>query len=285
MSIRYRGADIVERTTHHDISGMFAIKINADAHNMFNNKIHYHSFYELEFVISGSGIYEINNIPYPIKEGMLFLTTPADYHTYSLKKDESFEFFGAQFRSEHLDDAVSSYLYSCTEPIAVLFEGEQFRMIYDSLENLTRVYNEKQPMYEIMMRNIIENICIMAAHRTVSHPPSRREDIAIRGAVIFVKNNYRDHITLRDAAEAAGLSEAYFSHIFSEVMGVGFSSYVRGVRLDAAANLLKSTDLSIKEICYQTGFGNRNYFTEAFRSHFGTSPREYRAKYRAAFSV
>lgn len=284
MPQKYREADIIRKTTRPDASEMFAVRDRADADNLFNNNIHYHSFWELEFIISGSGIYEINNISYPIKPGTMFLTTPADYHTYSLKRDESFEFFGVQFRSEHLDNTVSSYLYSCAEPIVVTFEGERFFAMYDSLDRLTRVFFEKQPMYEIMTRNIIENICIEAAREIMSDLPRRGDDMAIRSAVIFIKNNYREHITLREAANAAGLSDAYFSHIFSAVMGIGFSAYVRDVRLDAAANLLKSTDLSIKEICYDTGFGNRNYFTEAFRNHFGMSPREYRMKYLSVIS-
>ena len=284
MMKKHMEAEIVMNTSHHDASGMFAMRNSADANNFYNNNIHYHNFYELEFVISGSGVYEINHIDYPIKEGMLFLTTPADYHTYSLRSEEHFEFFNVQFRSEHIDSALSSYLYSSTEPISLPLQGEQFHEMYDLLVRLVRVYSEKQPMYALMMRNMIENICIDVAYNTTLKQPNRRDDVAVRKAVIFVKNNYRDRITLRDASEAAGLSEAYFSHIFSTTMGTGFSTYVRNIRLDAAANLLKSTDLSIKEICYKAGFGNRAYFTEAFREHFGTSPREYRASYLTTIS-
>lgn len=285
MSVRYREADIVQKTTLADASGMFAVRERADARNIYNNNIHYHSFWELEFIISGDGVYEINNIAYPIKRGMLYLTTPADYHTYSLAPDESFDFFCVQFRSEHIEKAVSSLLYSCTEPIAVSFDGDRFEEMYASLDRLIRVFSEKQPMYELVTRNLIENICIEASYEAVKRQPRKSEDDMIRNAVIFVKNNYRGRITLRDAAERAGLSEAYFSHIFSTVMGMGFSSYVRSIRLDAAANLLKSTELTVKEICYKTGFGNRNYFTEAFRAHFGMSPREYRDAYVASQNV
>ena len=279
MPTKYKEADIVSKTTHPDASDMFITRQVSDEHNMYNNNIHYHSFWEMEFVISGSGRYEINNISFPIKRGMLFLTTPADYHTYSLGSGESFELYNVQFRSEHLEDAVSSYLYSCTEPTALLFDGDEFEEMYCIFDKLTRIFSDKRPMYEIVTRNMIENLCVRLIHCIDTNQPNTSSYSIIRNTVIFVKNNYRERITLSDAASYAGLSEAYFSHIFSSVMGVGFSTYVRNVRLDAAANLLKSTEMTVKEICYATGFGNRNYFTEVFGDRFGMSPTEYREKY------
>ena len=281
MPKKYREADLVRETTNHDTSDMFVTCEAADEHNRFNNNIHYHSFWEMEFIISGCGTYEINNISYPIRRGMLFLTTPADYHTYSLGSGESFEMYNVQFRSDHLDENVSSYLYSCTEPIALFFDGAQFDALYDALDKLTAVFSGKKPLYEIVTRNMIENICVQLVQCINTRQPDMSRYSVIRNTVIFIKNNYREHITLSDAASYAGLSEAYFSHIFSSVMGMGFANYVRNIRLDAAANLLKSTELTVKEICYSTGFGNRNYFTEVFGERFGMSPIEYRGRYLA----
>lgn len=281
MPAKYREADIVSRTTRSDVSDMYVTHEVSDEYNPYNNSIHYHSFWEMEFIITGSGRYEINNISFPIRRGMLFLTTPADYHTYSLGSGESFEMYNVQFRSDHLDENVSSYLYSCTEPIALFLEGAQFNELFDTLDKLTDVFSEKKPMYEIVTRNMIENICVQLVNCINTRQPDMSRYSVIRNTVIFVKNNYRERITLRDAAAYAGLSEAYFSHIFSSVMGMGFANYVRNIRLDAAANLLKSTELTAKEICYSTGFGNRNYFTEVFGERFGMSPIEYREKYLA----
>ncbi len=285
MSIRYSEAEFVEQPTYYDISGMAATKTNADYWFWYNNRIHYHRFWELEFIISGSGSYEINNVSYPIKRGMLFITTPADYHTYSLSENESFQMFCVQFRSERLSELLISHLYSCTEPIAVDFDDAMFDEINSELERLTDEFSGKRPMYELEMRNIIESICIRVVRRIEMQKHGSAGDSAIRSAIIYAKNHYHEHITLSDAAGLSGLSEAYFSHVFSTVMGMGFSVYLRQIRLDAAANLLKSTNLSVKEICYMTGFGNRNYFTEAFREHFGSNPRDYRADYLASVSM
>ena len=281
MPKKYREVDLVETPTHSDMSRMFVTRESAEYDNQFNNNIHYHNFWEMEFIIRGCGKYEINNISYPVRRGMLYLTTPADYHTYSLGTGESFEMYSVQFRSEHLDETVSSYLYSCTEPVAILFEGAELELMCEAFDRLTRVFEDKKSMYELVTQNMIENICIRLIQCIDTKKPNISGNSVIKNAVIFVKNNYREHVTLRDAAAYAGLSEAYFSHVFSAVMGVSFSAYVRDVRLDAAANLLKSTEMTVKEICYATGFGNRNYFTEAFGERFGKSPKDYRTEHLA----
>ena len=282
MPGKIREADLVQMMTHPDTSRMFVTREGADEHNLFNNKIHYHNFWELEFIISGCGVYEINNISFPIRRGMVYLTTPADYHTYSLKSGESFEMYNVQFRSDHLDETVSSSLYSCTEPIALSFEGAQFDELYDAVGRLDAVFSEKKQMYEIVARNMIENICVTIARRMDTRQAHSGEVSIIRNAVIFIKNNYRRRITLNDVSSHVKLSPAYFSHVFSLTTGVTFSVYVRNIRLDAAANLLKSTEMTVKEICYSTGFGNRNYFTEVFSERFGMSPIEYRKKHFTA---
>lgn len=56
--------------------------------------------------------------------------------------------------------------------------------------------------------------------------------------------------------------------------------FIRNLRLQKAAQLLKQTNLTVSEIFYQTGFNNQSYFFREFRKQFGQSPGEYREQYR-----
>ena len=53
---------------------------------------------------------------------------------------------------------------------------------------------------------------------------------------------------------------------------------MRNLRLKKARNLLKTTDKTISEICYEVGFSNPAYFTKCYREQFGETPSESRAK-------
>lgn len=279
MSYDYINASTVSKLSSFDDLRIFAAYVSTDSTNDFNDNIHFHSFYELEFITSGTGIYKINNKMYDIGKGALFLTTPADYHTYSLQPEEKVRLFNLQFYPSLLCDEVKSILYKQTEPIALCLEGQEYDEIFNKLNNIVEVYSHKKPMYEIVLRNEIENLCISLIYMLNTAKSSLDEHYIIRKVIIYVRDNYRRRLTLDEIAEYVGLSKYYLSRIFSAAMGISLSAYIRNVRLDVAANLLKSSEMSVKEISYKTGFKNANYFTDAFTKKFMVSPSEYRKSF------
>ena len=276
MKQNKKNVELVKTPTVSDTSDTYVTLEVAEYGNLYNNNVHYHTFYELEFILEGSGKYEINNNVYDIKRGALFLTPPADYHTYSLTEDEKLRYYNVQFFPSCIDDEVSSRLYSYSVPIALYFSEEETLDLIKNFEEMKRVFNEKSPMYALVVRNLIENLCIETIREMDRTTTNSAFQETVKAAIIYVKEHYREPITLDMMAEYVGLSSTYFSHKFMEAVGVGFATYVRDVRLNYAANLIKSTQLTVKEICYKTGFTDPNYFSNAFRSVFGVSPRKYR---------
>jgi len=57
------------------------------------------------------------------------------------------------------------------------------------------------------------------------------------------------------------------------------SEFIRGIKLKSAANLLKTSNLTVQEIMFMTGFNSKSYFYREFTDMFGVSPKEYRNKY------
>ena len=72
------------------------------------------------------------------------------------------------------------------------------------------------------------------------------------------------------------MNPTYFSKKFRETTGFGVKEYLTHIRLQNAAHLLCTTDPSITEIAGICGFSDGNYFGDAFRKHYGMSPRAYR---------
>ena len=60
--------------------------------------------------------------------------------------------------------------------------------------------------------------------------------------------------------------------------GLSISLYVRKLKLSKGIQMLLSTNLTISEIAYQTGFNDPKYFTRVFSAEFGVSPKEMRVK-------
>lgn len=95
-------------------------------------------------------------------------------------------------------------------------------------------------------------------------------------AVSYLHEHYREQIGLSEAAGEAGLNPAYFSFLFKQEMGIGFSAYLLELRMERAKALLRGTNDKIKEVAYQVGFNDYHYFSKAFKKLTGMSPLDYR---------
>jgi Transcriptional regulator containing an amidase domain and an AraC-type DNA-binding HTH domain len=67
-----------------------------------------------------------------------------------------------------------------------------------------------------------------------------------------------------------------FRKIFKETTGLSPNQYHLNLRLDKAKDLLTSTNLTINEVAYQTGFDSIFYFSRLFKKKNGLPPKEYR---------
>ena len=81
---------------------------------------------------------------------------------------------------------------------------------------------------------------------------------------------------LDQMAEALLMSRRQLQRKMRALTNEGPTALLRQKRLMKAASLLKSTDMSIKEVCFAVGFQSKSSFARAFREAYGMSPSEYR---------
>lgn len=99
----------------------------------------------------------------------------------------------------------------------------------------------------------------------------------LRDARQYIDEHFRESVTLETVAARVDLSPYYFSKLFKEQNGTTFIDYLTEVRVRRGKELLKKTRLSLKEICFEAGYRDPNYFSRVFKKSTGRSPSEYRA--------
>ena len=98
-------------------------------------------------------------------------------------------------------------------------------------------------------------------------------------AVEMVEKDFSDaELSLATVAERLGYNQKYLSHAFKEKMGVGFSRYLRTVRIKHAVFLIEHGVESVKNVAYLCGFSDPLYFSAVFKQSVGCSPSEWRQK-------
>lgn len=75
--------------------------------------------------------------------------------------------------------------------------------------------------------------------------------------------------------EEVGISRAQLHRKMKELTGIPASEFLRNIRLEQAARLLKEQRINVTQVAYAVGFSNLAHFSTVFRKHFGMSPTEY----------
>ncbi len=98
----------------------------------------------------------------------------------------------------------------------------------------------------------------------------------VAGAIQYVKQHYREDITLVNVAEELNVSLFYLSKLFRKHTGTNFTEYLTQLRVEHAKKLLAAGEMSIKEVAYAAGFNSQSYFSKIFKKYAGVAPSEYK---------
>ncbi|MBR2354712.1 MAG: helix-turn-helix transcriptional regulator [Clostridia bacterium] len=92
----------------------------------------------------------------------------------------------------------------------------------------------------------------------------------------YTEQKYDDsELSISFLAEKLSYNAKYLSHLFKKEMGIGYSEYLRNIRINYARGLLDHGLDSIKNVALLSGFSDPLYFSEVFKKVVGLSPKEY----------
>lgn len=121
-------------------------------------------------------------------------------------------------------------------------------------------------------KDVYRTICQMVDSKKRSHNTGLRQAVEE-----FIQQHYADeNLSQQMIADEFGRSANYLSYFFREQTGEKMSTYISNVRIEQASRLLRETDMSVKDIAQQTGFGSDLNFIRVFKKMRGITPGKYR---------
>jgi AraC-like DNA-binding protein len=103
--------------------------------------------------------------------------------------------------------------------------------------------------------------------------------VHLRHARDHADRHYADPLDLEQLASIAALSKYHFHRLFTATYGVTPATYVSERRIERAQDLLRSTNLTVTEICVAVGFSSLGSFSTRFRQVVGETPSEFQRRY------
>lgn len=113
----------------------------------------------------------------------------------------------------------------------------------------------------------------------VANEKEQRLSPYIKEVLQYIKDNYREKISVEDIAAQVQLSSSHLFAVFKKQMGVSPISFLNSYRMSIAAKQLQATANPINQISAEVGIEDSIYFNKIFKKHYQMSPTEYRNCY------
>jgi AraC-like DNA-binding protein len=151
---------------------------------------------------------------------------------------------------------------------------EKGMVLYDALyswaKHLQKVKHTQQP---------VENLLLGVFHSFLKSKPGSKKKIPAWAQEL--KELIQDHIdtslSLKELSKGLEINPSYLSREFSKYFeDLSFGEYIRKQRIEKAMDLMRSSNYSLTEIAYLTGFSDQSHFNRIFKKHTGKNPSDYK---------
>jgi len=235
--------------------------------------VHWHNFYEIDFVISGKGTQRINGTAYPFEAGSLSVLSDSDFHGYEISADQGpMKVYCFHFSDSFLDEITMARLRSLAGQQLSCQDAEEYVAMVKEFETIISEVETDTPERDEFVRNTLARIILLIVrnHRDKAVKDEGCEELSKE--LLYLDKHFREHITEEDVARHTGVSTAYFSKLFRKRYGVTFQNYLLNKRLQWAYGLIRSSNLPVTAICFEAGFNSHNYFSRRFKMRYGMTP-------------
>lgn len=274
-----------------DFPGRSAVKVKLREMPHFTYPWHFHSEYEILYVIEGFGRSFVADNIEEFQSGDLALLGSNLPHFW--KSDESFHVEGnnkkvkyivVQFSNEFFKEAISEY--------------PEFHLIKELLERSLRGLRFSKSFSEKAKRKLFKLVRSSGFERTIRLLEllqflARTEEYKLLAGELYQAENhiftndrmtkvmhylnttYLNKVELEKVADVANLHPAAFCRFFKEKSGKSLSEFVNDMRISYACRLIIEDKMNVSQICYESGFNNLSNFNRTFKKHTGFTPTNY----------
>lgn len=238
------------------------------------------NLYDLYVLCGGEGILDLNRSfddcsriteiagdCYPLAAGLYI----ADEKTIAQEKERLFLLLQTQELEEARRIALAVVLAVARQFMGA--NGDFFDIFGESIN-----YFEKIGRIDDLrgLRLWITNYCSWVAGYSRSRLDVARTDAVTRAKHYVMEHYQNPGLTLGEVAAYVDLSEKYFTTKFTKECGETFLSYLTGLRIQKAKELIKGTTFKMYEIAEMVGYNNPEHFNRTFRKQVGISPVQFR---------
>lgn len=252
---------------------------------------HYHSEMEIIYFKEGGVIYEVDRVPYRVKDETIILIPNNSIHSgivfdFSKHKNIVYVFDFSILESPVHDFCSNKYILPIKNneiklPTIIGYDNPSFSLLKNILLNIESLNQLKTSAYELEIKSqLMQFFSELYKNNLIKLSDTKKDDKSSKkniGKVFdFIHNNFDKDISRMQVIKILGVSESQFTRIFKNITGSTFSDYLNTYRIIKSAHLLIHSNLTVTEIAFECGFQELSYFIRVFNKNMKTSPNKYR---------
>lgn len=264
--------EIIRHTTMNHLE-IFLIEMTA-------KQLHGHSDMELGIIWEGTMTVFVDQKRYELKKGDIYLINRYQMHSFSNPIGKNI-ILAFQIHTDFYR-IISHQLEYLRFQENIFQSGPVYDKLYGLLMKCAEYYFSSDEFYEVKCSSLFLDALYTLLHNTSYIITSEKEyssaqnnAIRINRITDYIIEHHAERISLDDIAALENITACHASHFIKNMLGISFQEYLGNVRLDHALQLIHQTDLSILDICLESGFSSSHYLNQAFLKTFGCTTKEY----------
>jgi AraC family transcriptional regulator len=229
-------------------------------------EVEVHTHVEAHFVLVTSGRYVSSASATPNRRITLVYNPPGTTHRDHFDQGRG-SFFTISVTAQRLAESTESELPA----LAVHLGGDRACGLASALLTECARWNKSS---SLKAESLYSELLASTLRR--SAPTKRARPTWLRAAYELIQDCYAQDLRIRHVAKSVGVHPTHLARVFRSFLGCTPGDLLRARRLEKAAELLLSTDISIAELALEGGYSDQAQFTKAFRQMYGTPPGSYR---------
>lgn len=258
----------------------------------FPRRVKSNNFFELIFIVDGTGVQYINKNKFSYRKGNLFLVTPQDYSSFDITTPT--QFFFLRFSNHYLHSkstkdkvAVQRMEYilqnASHRPGCILKNKADKPLIASLVESIIRENSNQQLYHHQIIEQLVNTIIIIVARNiALKLPKNIKENTGetVLDLLHYIQQNIFEPKNLKaeKLSKHFGISLHYLGRYFKKQTGETMQQYIANYKLRLIETRLLHSDMRINEIAYELNFTDESHLNRAFKKHKGLSPSEFRKK-------
>ena len=250
---------------------------------------HKHLFFELVYILSGTGRQCINNNHFNYRAGHMFLITPDDCHSFEIETTTEFFFlrFGnvyirsADFRTDDIKRLEYILNNASHQPGCIFKNFSDKPFVRSLIEAMMAEYVNRDLYNKELVAKMVDTLIVIVARNIAKYMPSNvKEDVEEKALELlnYIQANIYNPEKLRAERLSAqfGISEHYFGKYFKKHTNETLQQYISNLRIRLVEARLRFSDMRINEIANELGFIDESHLNKFFKGLKGISPKAFR---------